>query len=144
MVLLLPEKRGQLAETEKALTAAALQDGLNKLYPRHGTVALPRFKMTVEYSLLERLKEMGMKDGPLAAMTSAENLFVSRIVHKAFIEVDEVGTEAAAATAVIVTPKSKPAPPFTFRADHPFLFLIRDNHTGSILFLGRVTDPTRP
>ena len=76
-------------------------------------------------------------------MTSnPEGLYLSEVLHKAFVDVHEKGTEAAAATAVIMRPKGLPvAPKATFRADHPFTFLIRENHTGSILFIGRVLNP---
>ena len=69
------------------------------------------------------------------------NLFISLVVHKAFVEVNEVGTEAAAATAVVAT-ESAPPPTRTFKALRPFIFLIRDNKTGSILFAGRMMNPT--
>ena len=71
------------------------------------------------------------------------NLYISAVEHKAYVEVNEEGTEAAAATAVVMERKSVIAMPPRFIADHPFLFLIRENHTGSILFLGRMTDPTK-
>ena len=70
-------------------------------------------------------------------------LFIGAVLHKAFVDVNEEGTEAAAATAVVMTLKCVPAPSPTFRADHPFVFLIQENRTGSILFMGRVVDPTK-
>jgi serpin B len=69
-------------------------------------------------------------------------LYISAVIHKAFVDVNEEGTEAAAATAVIMKARGMPAPPPVFRADHPFVFLIQENRTGSILFMGRVKDPT--
>jgi serpin B len=90
---------------------------------------------------------MGMVDAFGAAdfsgMTGQRDLFISAVVHKAFVDVNEEGTEAAAATAVLMA-RSIPPPTPVFRADHPFLFLIRENSTGSILFLGRVVDPSAP
>ena len=74
-------------------------------------------------------------------MTGQRSLFISEVVHKAFVDVNEEGTEAAAATAVLMA-RSIPLPTPVFRADHPFLFLIRENSSGSVLFLGRVADPT--
>ncbi|MCU0858628.1 MAG: hypothetical protein MUC65_09535, partial [Pontiellaceae bacterium] len=70
-------------------------------------------------------------------------LYVSKVLHQAFVDVNEEGTEAAAATAVIMDFMGRPPPPPVFRADHPFLFLIQENRSGSILFMGRVTDPTK-
>ena len=74
-------------------------------------------------------------------MTGSRDLFISAVVHKAYVEVNEEGTEAAAATGVVMKVTSIGVPPPVFKADHPFIFLIRDNQTGSILFLGRVTNP---
>ena len=90
---------------------------------------------------------MGMKDAfgdaDFSGMTGERDLYISEVLHKAFVEVNEEGTEAAAATAVIMTRMSMvEMGPIIFKADHPFIFLIRDNDSGSILFLGRVIDPT--
>jgi serpin B len=77
-----------------------------------------------------------------SGMATQEKLFIGAVIHKAFVAVDEKGTEAAAATAVTMNINSLPiVPKATFRADHPFLFLVRDNKTGSILFMGRVVNP---
>jgi serpin B len=145
LVVLLPHKQGRLAGLEKALTASAIQRGVDKLQLRLGEVALPRFQATLRVSLGEDLKQMGMplafsRGADFSGIASAENLRLTGVIHKAFIDVDEVGTEASAATAVVAA-GTKSIRPFSFRADHPFLFLIRDTQTGSILFLGRVTDP---
>jgi len=78
----------------------------------------------------------------LSGMDGARDLFVSAVIHKAYVDVNEEGTEAAAATGGVVGLTAFRPPP-VFRADHPFLFLIRDNHSGGILFLGRVVDPTK-
>jgi len=75
-------------------------------------------------------------------MNGKRNLFISNVIHKAFVDVNEEGTEAAAATAVVML-KSVAAKPLEFRADHPFIFLIRENKTGSILFIGRIVDPMK-
>ena len=84
-------------------------------------------------------------DADFSGITGKKNLFVSEAVHKAFVEVNEEGAEAAAATAIVVMKaspaKESPPPPPVFRADHPFLFLIRHKPSGAILFLGRVTNP---
>jgi serpin B len=78
-------------------------------------------------------------------MTGKPDFTISAAIHKAFVDVNETGTEAAAATAVVITAMARQAepPPIVFRVDHPFFFLIRDTKSGSILFLGRVTDPTK-
>ncbi len=111
-------------------------------------LSLPKFKMTESCELKPVLAELGM---PLAfklgkadfsGITGTRELAISDVVHKAFVEVDERGTEAAAATAVVFARAAIVAkPPIVFRADHPFLFLIRDTHSGSILFLGRLVKP---
>ena len=107
-------------------------------------VFLPRFKLTGEFDLPKTLKAMGMvaafEDADFSGMTGRADLFISEVVHKAFVDVNEEGTEAAAATAVVMSKGVVAAP--LFYADHPFIFLIRENSTGSLLFLGRVVDPT--
>jgi len=112
-------------------------------------VYLPKFKQTSMFSLATTLEAMGMTDafGGEADFSGMDgrkrSLHISAVVHKAFVDVNEEGTEAAAATAVgvaanAVIPSQEPV---IFKADHPFVFLIQDKHTGSILFLGRVMDP---
>jgi serpin B len=146
MVVLLPKKIDGLAELEKTLTAAKVADWLPKLREQEVSVSLPKFKMTSEFSLKDTLSAMGIKQlfnpngADLSGMNGQRDLFVSAVVHKAYVDVNEEGTEAAAATAVVVTLAAAPAHP-EFRADHPFVFLIRDNHSGSVLFLGRVANP---
>lgn len=114
-----------------------------------GPGLLPRFKLTSQFQLADVLKSMGM---PLAftpdradfsGMDGRRDLFVSAVIHKAYVEVNEEGTEAAAATGIAVgaTAVMIPKEPPVFRADHPFLFLIRENRTGSLLFLGRLVNP---
>ena len=83
-------------------------------------------------------------EADFSGMDGHENwLYISAVVHKALVDVNEEGTEAAAATAVIAVPLGGEEPGPSFIADHPFVFLIRDNHTGSVLFLGRVVDPSK-
>lgn len=111
-------------------------------------VHLPKFKMTCRFGLNDTLKAMGMTDAfdpgraDFSGMDGRRDLSISAALHKAFVEVNEQGTEAAAATAIGMRATALPPPPIEFRADHPFLFLIRERQTGSILFLGRVTNPT--
>jgi serpin B len=147
MVVLLPKAKDGLAALEASLSAEKLTDWLGKLHRRKVEVALPRFKTTAEFSLKDTLVAMGMTDAfgdaDFSGMTGAKDLFISAVIHKAFVDVNEEGTEAAAATAVVMRPLNGGGPPPVFRADHPFLFLIRDTKTGSILFLGRILDPTK-
>ena len=148
MVVLLPKETGGLAEFERSLTAEALSDWLAKLRPHRVDVALPKFKVEAGFELQKALSAMGMPvafsgDADFSGINGRRDLFISAVIHKAFVDVNEEGTEAAAATAVLM-PRSaaaRPEPLMTFRADHPFVFLIRDKPTGSILFLGRVTNP---
>ena len=150
MVVLLPRRSDGLATLEKDLSPAKLTDWLRETTPRKVRVFLPRFKMTYRFSVKESLLKLGMTDAfdPGKADFSGmggkpHDLFISAVLHKAFVDVNEEGTEAAAATAVIISRAMAFAtPPPEFRADHPFLFLIREKATGSILFLGRVADPT--
>jgi serpin B len=147
MVVLLPKKADSLAELEKTLTAQNLESWLTKGRERQVEVALPKFKFTQAFELNKKLAAMGM---PLAFSDKADfsgidgrkDLYISNVIHKAFVDVHEKGTEAAAATAVgIAKLSAPPQPAVKFQADHPFVFVIRDNGTGSILFLGRVVNP---
>jgi len=117
---------------------------------REVIVTLPKFKITSDFDLEKELPKLGMTDifvagkADLSGMNGGRNLFVSNVIHKAFVEVNEEGTEAAAATVIVVRPTSiqvNPEPTPVFRADHPFLFVIRDNRSGAVLFVGRVVDP---
>jgi serpin B len=154
MIVFLPNDVGGLPALERSLTASNLKQWLAKLRPvRKVIVAIPKFKLTRQFQLKDTLGAMGMPKAfeagaaDFSGMTGNRELCISAVIHKAFIDLDEQGTEAAAATAVVmhmaIMPAPDPAPPPVFRADHPFIFLIRDNRSGSILFLGRVTDPTK-
>ena len=108
-------------------------------------VYLPRFKFETQYDLVPVLKEMGMNEAftdsaDFSKMDSQKQVKITGAVHKAFVEVNEEGTEAAAATVIMVGATS--AMPREFNANHPFAFYIQDNKTGEILFLGKVVDPT--
>lgn len=159
MVILLPAAVGGppmaiggLAELEKGLSVESLSKWLGRLRKRKVHAYIPKFEMTSAFRLRDVLISMGMKDAfsrgaNFTGIVEPENLegpfYLSAVVHKAYVGVGEKGTEAAAATAGIAVGKARLAPerPVIFRADHPFLFLIRDNKTGSILFLGRLSDP---
>ena len=151
MVVVLPKRNDGLPALEKALTAENARAWLSSMRRREVQVYLPRFKMTSQFKLAETLQSLGMmlpfsEQADFSGMSTAEDLMISEVIHKAFVDVNEEGTEAAAATAVVIAPASapvgEPERPVVFRADHPFVFMIRDNRTGAILFLGRVTDPS--
>ena len=148
MYILLPRKVDGLASLESKLTFSSITSVIAQLRPRRISVAIPRFEMTVGKNLPEELKAMGMKLAftPAADFTgissSTRPLYISEVIHKAYIGVDEEGTEAAAATVVVATYGSTPPSQKKFVADHPFVFLIRDKVTGSILFFGRLAIPS--
>ncbi len=144
MLVLLPAERDGLAGLEEALTVENLARWTKNLTSTDVEVFVPRFEVTLPFRLDDTLKSMGMVDAFSAAADFAGmaegGVFIAAVLHKAFVKVNEEGTEAAAATAVIMA-RSAPRPAVVFRADHPFVFLIRENRTGSILFLGRVVNP---
>lgn len=149
MVILLPRQKDGLADLEKGLTLDSLNQRLAQLKTQKVKVALPKFRATNAFGLGQALQSLGIAkafDGGQAdfsGMNGKKNLFISAVVHKAFVNVDEEGTEAAAATAVVMELSAMLIPEQTpeFRADHPFVFLIRDRQTGAIIFVGRVTEP---
>jgi serine protease inhibitor len=163
MVVLAPQDADGLASLEAKLTSANLHDWIGQLKARPVHVHLPKFKLETEYpALRETLKELGMvrafvdpRDpakgaqfgGMCASADPMQQLYITKVCHKAFVEVSEKGTEAAAASSVIMgaptalPPGDRPFTP-TFRADRPFIVCIRDTKTGTILFLGRVVKPT--
>ena len=151
MIVILPRARTGLADVEAGLTAKGLAGWVDALRARQVDVHLPRFEFTCDYDLTPVLAAMGMPDAfdgaraDFSGMTREDRLAISVVLHKAFVAVDENGTEAAAATVVGMLKGAAPMPqePVEFRADHPFLFLIRHRATGSILFMGRVADPAK-
>ncbi|MBN2272277.1 MAG: serpin family protein [Sedimentisphaerales bacterium] len=147
MVVVLPKEVSLLASVESKLCAGNLRFELALVRKREVAVHLPKFKMTTAtVDLGDILQSLGMKDAfslppaDFSGMTGKKELFISNVLHKAFVEVNEEGTEAAAATAVVMA-KGGPAMSPVFRADHPFIFIIRDNRSGGILFMGRVMNP---
>lgn len=149
MLIVLPKEKDGLARIEKGLSANALASWISALRETEVEVHLPRFKIESQFdSMAKTLAALGMTDAfnpSLADFSgiSTQPLFISYVVHKAFVQVDEKGTEAAAATGVMVRVYSIPEPPKVFRADHPFLFLISDNKSGVILFMGKVCNPVK-
>ncbi len=144
MLIILPKK--SLSDVEKKLNYEMLKSLKQKLEVHPVDVYLPKFKLEKEYPLNGTLISMGMpvafsNFADFSGMDGTKRLKISDMLHKAFVEVNEEGTEAAAATAVNMVTKvsvDKPKKPFTFRTDHPFIFLIQHNKTGAILFIGRV------
>jgi serpin B len=149
LIVLLPKKVDGLTDLEKKITVDSLEKWRSKAKEHQVTITMPKFKTTAEFELSETLKKMGMplaftEQGDFTGITKDEKLYISKVVHKAFIDLDEKGTEAAAATAVIMKRASAAVhqkPKANFKADHPFVYMIRDQATGSILFMGRLTDP---
>ena len=154
MIVLLPDGVGGLANLEAALSVSNLNKWASALVSQSVEVLLPRFRFTQQFALANVLTSMGMASAfdiesanfrgitdPGACIVLP--LCISEVVHQAFVEVNEEGTEAAAATAdtVVLCSVSSAPPVPVFRADHPFLFMIRHNASGSILFLGRVSNP---
>lgn len=148
MVILLPKTKDGLGQLESSLTSPKLEGWLTKLASRRVDVSLPKFKLNAECELKDSLSELGMPvafqrgEADFSGITGTRDLAISAVVHKAFVEVEETGTEAAAATGVVFARTAAIAQsPVIFRADHPFFFLIRDVETGTILFLGRLIRP---
>lgn len=155
MTFVLPRAKDGLGAIEARLSEAELARFTQGLTHRAVAVTLPRFRieMPKPIELREALQKMGMRDAfdrqrasfhRMANPPKVEDrLYIAHVLHRALVRVDEMGTEAAAATAVVLIPLGGPPPAqrVVFRADHPFLFLLRDRQTGAILFMGRVTDP---
>ena len=147
MLVLLPNQEVTLAEVEKELSAEKLNGYIDLLAESDVMVSLPKFKFEAEYKLKPFLSQMGMPiaftdKADFTRMSKKPDLKIDEVYHKAFVEVSEEGTEAAAATAVVVVRKSFSVPT-KFEANRPFLFLIRENETGNILFMGRVVNPLK-
>ena len=149
MVVLLPRATDGLASLEAQLDEQALASWLARTHSQKANVLLPKFKLTAQFSLGQTLAALGMTEAfssnaDFSGMDGERDLYLSAVVHKAFVDVNEEGTEAAAATGAVMHSLAliRPLPIPIFRADHPFLFLIRDTNSGSILFLARVVDPT--
>jgi serpin B len=145
MVILLPEA-GKLEAFEETLNAQQVDAIISGLQYTEVALTMPRFEFDSEFSLKDTLAGMGMpiafsSGADFSGMTGNPELFISDVVHKAFVAVDEAGTEAAAATAVIMDSTAVPEPPVEVTIDRPFIFLIRDIETGAVLFAGRVLNP---
>jgi serpin B len=155
LIVFLPDKNDGLNDLERSLTASNLRQWLGQLRPVPKVIlTMPRFKVAQDFELRETLGKLGIQKAfelgvaDFSGITGNRKLFVSAMIHKAFIDVNEEGTEAAATTEAFGVAGMEglgapEEPPIPFTVDHPFLFLIRDNRSGGILFMGRVTDPTK-
>lgn len=150
MYIFLPAKGTSLDSFQKSLTAANWDGWMKQFAETKGEVVLPRFKVEYEIALNEVLKALGMgiafdpdRADFSGIVQSSERVFISRVKHKTFAEINEEGTEAAAVTSVEMRATSAMRPQKTFRmiVDHPFFCAIRDNKTGTLLFMGLITDP---
>jgi serpin B len=149
MVILLPKKIDGLAQLETSLSIENLNAMLASLKKRKIMIYLPRFKISSGFSLEKTLALLGMPDAfdpnsaDFSGIVGLMKLCISRVVHKAFVEINEEGTEATAATGVVMRSTAAPVATKVFRVDRPFVFLICDNRSGSILFLGRIVNPKK-
>ena len=152
MTILLPD-RGRFGAFEDSLTGALVERTIAGMESRYVALELPKFEFESRFRLAETLKAMGMSDafdstasdfsgmdGRSCLAGDVGCLYVKDVIHKAFVAVDEAGTEAAAATAVVMQAESAPPEPVSVTVDRPFIFLIRDRETGAILFVGRVVE----
>jgi serpin B len=138
---------GQFEAFEGALDAQQVDGIIERLQQRQVTLTMPKFEFESSFGLKEALSEMGMPvafsaSADFSGMTGNRDLFIADVIHKAFVSVDEAGTEAAAATAVVMAMTAVPDTPVEVTVDHPFVFLIRDIETGTILFVGRIVNPS--
>lgn len=145
MVILLPEAGG-FERFEDSLDADRVDAILSSLSQQEVALTLPKFELESEFGLSDALAALGMPDAfsidaDFSGMDGTQDLFIREVVHKAFVSVDEAGTEAAAATAVIIELEGMPTEPLQVTVDRPFVFFIRDLETGAILFVGRVVNP---
>jgi serpin B len=146
MVIILPEDGG-FSKFESTMDNQTLKQIIGQLRTYSVTLTMPKFKYESSFGLKDALSSLGMQTAfsdtaDFSGMDGQRDLFIQDVLHKAFVSVDEAGTEAAAATAVLVGTTSMPESA-TMMINRPFIYLIRDNATGSIIFLGRVMDPTK-
>jgi len=148
MLLIVPDQ-GRFSDIEARLQAGLVNQTVGALANVEKVhLTMPKFEFRTQASLLDALQALGIQKAFLldsadfSGMTTEEPLYISDVVHEAYIAVDEEGTEAAAATAVVMRAGSMPMETVELTVDRPFLFALRDKDTGAVLFLGRVTDPT--
>ena len=152
MIVLLPKNRYGIKKIENSLDSLNLQDLISQMTIQKVKVYFPKFKFETSYELKDILTSMGMPDAfndnaDFSGIDGAKDLRISKVIHKAYVDVNEKGTEAAAVTAVVMvltcSPNSNPSKPLIFRADHPFIFFIVDRSTHAILFMAKVMNPAQ-
>jgi serpin B len=148
MIVILPKDIANLASVRKDLADGDFEDEFEELESQSVAVSLPKFTFSSALALNDTLSELGLEDAfdsakaDFAGLTDTENdFYVKTVIHEAFVDVSETGTEAAAATAVVMATFSIPPEPTAFTVDRPFLFVIRHNETGVVLFIGQVVNP---
>lgn len=147
MEIIVPDE-GNFVDFESELDSTKLKEILTKTQLTSVELGLPKFNFTNKFGLSDQLSQLGMPDAfdenraDFSGMTGGRDVYIDDVIHKAFVTVDEKGTEAAAATAAVIAPSSiEPTEPITLVIDRPFVFVIRDKPSGQILFIGRVLDP---
>ena len=144
MLVILPDNIDGIDALEDSITADMIKQWRQEVHSTDITLVLPKFKIEATYDLIMILKDLGIRDvfnpgiADLSGIGNSPNLYVSSAFQKTFVDVNENGTEAAAVTALALSDSSSPL----FVANHPFIFIIQDDETGTILFMGRVMDPT--
>jgi serpin B len=148
MIILLP-KDDDTSSLERSLSLERLAEWKRALKEVEVEVYIPKCTLAAKYLLAKNLEDMGMNtafspEADFSGIDGNKDLFISQVIHQAFVDVNEEGTEAAAATAIAMPTMAKDAPRIPiFNADHPFVFIIQETETGSILFMGRVSDPSK-
>jgi serpin B len=145
MLILFPDENAFMS-FESALDSDLVSETISELRNTEIALSMPKYEFESSFGLVKTLAEMGMpvafgSEADFSGMTGNRELYIGDVIHKAFVSVDESGTEAAAATAVIMEMTAMPLPPLELKLDRPFIFMIRDRATDSILFVGRVSDP---
>lgn len=148
MLVLLPKDRNGLESLEESLSSDKINELKGMMETQPLTVHIPKFQFETDYDLIPPLKELGVHDAfdeniaDFSGMTD-EQAFLSKAKHKTFVDVNEEGTEAAAVTVAVAELQSGPPDPrYRFIADHPFVFIIQEQETGEILFIGRLANPS--
>jgi serpin B len=152
MVIFLPKSKENFGQYLKLLDFKKYNTLINQMTDNKVNVTLPKFTMTSEFGLKEVLSKMGMPlpfadEADFSGITGQKNLAIDKVIHKAFVDVSEKGTEAAAYTAVVLKEIGSAMPNkekiINFKADHPFIFMINDQSTGQILFTGVLNHPKK-
>ncbi|XP_052083735.1 leukocyte elastase inhibitor-like [Mytilus californianus] len=147
MIFLLPNDANGLSQLESKINMTTFKSLFSGIRPRDTIIRIPKFVFEAKYDLKPVLTSLGITEifdsqtANFAKMTTMKSVFVNDARHKSYIEVTEQGTEAAAATTIQMVMTSSMSGPFQFVADHPFMFVIRDNNSGTILFVGRYANP---